>query len=330
MELKEALELLEITDVASIRAEDLKHIRKRAMRRWHPDRIAHSNPSPALLYQYEDNFKNIDLAMARIEAFVRDGITTDYRNKRTIPESQTEPEEIVTRNAPENQTTLKEAWAQVKAKQFEFHQEDVVLTEGISIQAALDEDLREKVPAIALFSLSAGFFYLVIGLLGGSLFAAVLEVLGLAWAGYLILLGIIGAWITQAASCLAILLPLSRFWMPPQLADFTVSIVNATLKASDSWLDDQDGVGKWAHGALSVFSFLAHWLIAFPLYKVAGVLLGQRRIGRNVVRMSYYGGYRDRYIERLIQTPISSLSLDELFDLSSAASKFKLLRPRSG
>lgn len=329
MDLKEALELLEISDVANVRADDLRQIRKRAMRRWHPDRIAHSNPSPELLHQYEDNFKKIDLAITEIEAFVRDGLTTDYRNIRSAHESQAEPEEIVTRNAPENQATLKETWAQVKAGKFEFHQEDVVLTEGISIRAALDEDLRDKVPEIALFALSAGFLYLVAGLLGGSFIAAILEALGLAWAGSLVLLGVILAWIMQATCCLAFLLPLSRFWLPPQLTDFAISFVNRTMRATDSWTDDQDGIGKWVHGILFVFSFLAHWLIAFPLYKIAGLLLQQQNIGRNVVTMDYYGGFNERYIEHLIRTAPDSLSLDELFDLSSAASRFKPFRTRS-
>lgn len=329
MDLKEALELLEISDVSNIRPEDLKQIRKRAMRRWHPDRISHTNPSTELLHQYEQNFKSIDLALDQVEAFVRDGLVSDYRNKRSNADSPAEPEEIVTRKAPENQTVLKEAWPQAKAQKFEFQQEDVVLTEGLSVQAALNEDLKDRVPALALFSLGVGFLYLILAILGGALVAAILEAFGQAWAGTLLMMGILLAWVGQAVCCLLFLLPLSRFWLPMKLGDLAISIVNATLKASESWLDDQDGVGKWAHGILSVFSFLALWLIAYPLYKIAGLLLKERRIGRNVVRMDYYGGFNEKYVEHLVNSPVSDLSLDELFDLSTAASKFKPLRTRT-
>lgn len=329
MDLKSALELLEISDVSSIKAEDLKQVRKRAMRRWHPDRIAHTNPAPELVEQYEQNFKNIDAALDEVEAFLRDGVGSGFERRSTQAEAQAEPEDIVTRNAPDNQSTLRSVWPKAKAERFEFQQEDVVVTEGVSIQAALDEDLNDRVPAIAVFALGAGFLYLLLALLGGGLVAVIFELMGFSWIGNLLLGTILLAWCAQAISCLIVMTPLSRFWMPPQLADVTLGVVNATQNAARSWLDDEGGIGKWAHGLLSVFAFLVHWLIAFPLFKLAGLALKERRIGRNVVTIDYYAGYSGPYLERLMNSPVDDLTIEELFDLSAAVSRFKAFRPQT-
>lgn len=316
--LKEALTLLEISELEKLDGKKLKTVGRRAKFRWHTDRIEHTNPADELRREYENNFVRIDDAIVVVALYLKHGFSGESFKTKSGPKPQENSEVIVRKNAPHNQSALRDAWPSVQANKFEFNEERIVLTEGISVSAALDEDLKDRVPSLALFALGTGFLYfLLAGFL--VLFVAVLSepigtVLVVAW---------LAAWLAHAIACLLFMLPLSRIWLPEKVTDAVIAVVNATLDSSRDWQYGDDGLGKYAYFALALISAALHWLVVFPIYKIAGLFLQNKVIGRNKVAVRFYAGYAEHYIEQLLETPVQDLTTEQLFDLSGAVSAFK-------
>ncbi|MBW4475663.1 MAG: hypothetical protein KME54_02020 [Tolypothrix brevis GSE-NOS-MK-07-07A] len=77
--LQEALLLLEISNLDRVVQSDLPLIRRKAFKRWHPDTIAHTNPSQETVKRYERNFRLIDQAIAMVEAYLRGEVHSSER-----------------------------------------------------------------------------------------------------------------------------------------------------------------------------------------------------------------------------------------------------------
>jgi hypothetical protein len=314
MTLSEAVKLLEVQDIASLQLGDLPTIKKRAMRRWHPDRIAHQKPEPSLLAEYESNFKKIDEAIHKLNAYL-DGDVDAGPKKKATSGSTIEPEEAVRKYAAQNQQRLKERWPNIKGKPEYYREEDVVLTEGISLREALDSDLEDRLPGTAIGSLIAGTS---LALCAG-LATAIVEIFSRQAATYFSAAWAL-LWLTQVLACLVVLIPLSRFWIPFKLFNLIAKFVDWPL---DFIMEGSSGgIRKYIAILIGLLSLAVHYLLATPLYWIAKQFFGDRMIGKNIVKMRYYAGFSEKYVNRLANEPIQGFSLEELFDLSHAASAF--------
>lgn len=324
--LEQAITLLEITNITEVTESDLKRLRQRAMRRWHPDRILYAKPDPEVVAEYKRNFQKIEEAVAKIAAFLNGDIDAGRRKSGEDLADSEPPEEFVRRHAGTNQATVRECWSEVQSRAFEMQDEDVVLTEGMTVSAALNEDLADRVPGVAVLSLGAGFLIFMIALFPVLLLAAILEsTVGDVAASILPGLWLV-AWGVQTLASVLVLLPLSRYWLPGQISDPAISIVNRTLDLIRGWSNDSDGFGRYAWIALNLLAGIVHWVIALPVYKLAGALMRGKMIGRNVIRLRYYCGFSKPYIERLMAADGTRLAQEELFDLAMLASRFSTVR----
>lgn len=316
--LEEAIRILELTDFPNLTLEELAGLRKRAMRRWHPDRIAHAKPAPELVAEYETNFVRVEPAIELLQRLL-DGEEDIAPRREANKEREPAPEEAVRKYAEANQERLHRAWADVKGKPEFYTEEEVVLAEGISVAEALKADLDDKLPSTAVFSFAAGQAFLVVAILGLLIPGMILAVLGLDSLIELIVgIGLV-IWATHALSCLLVLAPLSRLWVPPAIMQFAAKLVYWPIQWAEEW--EEGFLSIVIQLVLHAVSLIVQNLIVRPIYWIAGEIWSGKRLFRAVTELRYYHGLSEAYVDRLAEKDTTLMDLDELFDLSHAASR---------
>lgn len=325
MTLSSAIEILEITDLSKIDISELSTIRRRAKKRWHPDRISYANPGEETIKRFERNFSLVDKAIELVNDYLGGETPVSAKVAAGYNRSQQSerPEDFARRNAGEFQQMVRNVWARVKEQSYKLKEEVVILAEGHKISDLLMEDLKDNIPVIAFVSLYNGIIVFTLIIL---IMVLVLSGISNKMIVTIILYVLTFAWIAQALSCVVMFLPLSRFWVPEKVESFVMGLTNIGLSVNrvieeNRW--DENLVVAVIFGLPVRLAQISKWIILYPLYKLAGLLLGDRRIGRVQVKIKYYAGLSEDYIEELIYSDPNAFMQDQLFDLAYIAGEFK-------
>lgn len=316
MNLDKALDILEVNNPSEVRIDNLKSITRRAKKRWHPDTIAGLNPSAEKIQEYEGNFKLVDEAIFVLESFINGTYHSPqsaFKGKEKPPQKSSE--EVLREEAPAMQTTLKSIFDQVKKQKFMYSEDEVVLSEGDKIKDLMNDDLKQDIPFWAVLSYFysgyIGFVLLIIGLflgaIAGEMTQNIISIIIVLYAVF------------QALVCFLLILPMSRFWLPEKLVEIiqSVSIFNANLFSNFIFR-----VGSIWYFLYAIPRFFARifYVFVYVLYQPFILIFGNRVVRRVVRKHPYYANYAYWYIEDLINTPASQLSVENLFDLGDVHS----------
>ena len=316
--LDEAVAILEIADLDSIQEDQLQKIRRKAQFRWHPDKILHTKPSEETLARYQRNFRLVDQAIAQVQAYLRgemhgDAYADDFEEERK--RTYEAPQDIIRRNAPEMQETLRSVWERVKQTGYKMQEEVVTVARGLRFADMLRADLADRLPLLCMISFVFFFFTAMVAMIAGLVICAMAKIDPSVPATVVGLASII-----QLLACFLIFLPMSRFWLPEPIANPALFAVNLGLWiqnfiVSRNWHEKHSWIGI-PLGLLSWLSLGLFWLIIFPLYSLVAALLGDRGFKDTMVTTRYFAGAAEWYIEELMSKDPAALSDDELFDLS--------------
>ena len=313
----EATEILEITNLEKLSEKDLNQIRKKAKRRWHPDTISYTNPTPEIIKKYEHNFRLIEDAIAVIMAFLNgdEHFSNAYQKNQHRPKSEA-PEDVILRNSSELQQNLRKVWESVKQKKYKMQEEEAIVSEGFSYKDILMDDLKEDMPVISVVSfVNCILLFFIVFFIGG--FAVLFINNNTLSNNFLWIITV--TWAIQALSCVIAFLPLSRFWLPYKVGDVIFRLVDFGLGVNQFFVE------KGLHnnifigliiGIPIILAQIFKWLVLFPLYKLVSIFLGDRRIGVVKKKTKYYAGLASWYIEDIMQSDPKQFSSEQLFDLS--------------
>lgn len=314
----QAVELLEITDIKAVSTKDLPGLAKAAKKRWHPDTISHKGDSKEV-ERYTRNFQRIDEAILLIGQYLDGSIHAGQKRKAGQERTHQEPEEVIRQNGSEIQSTLRSIWQKVKATKYKWTEEEVVLSDGFRLKDLIDQDFEDDIAAMSLISFVYGVVLCgLVGLLLGLIAPPLGAIVGVFW-------------LLQALSCLAGVLPISRFWMPKVLQGPMIWFVNFGLGIYH-WARREAEMSDKAWLQLLVYlpalaAKAVKYLILWPTYAIAKLFIGDRVVGVVRKKVNYYGGYADWYVDQLIGKTPASMTKDELFDLSGLYSAFNDLKP---
>lgn len=303
----EAIELLEITDINKIKIEDIPQLEKKLKKRWHPDKVTHLN-DPAITKEYTEKFQKIEEACQLITSFLNGtyhaGEAFNPKNKAAYEE----PEEIIRKNAPGIQETLRNLWATIKERKYKWEEKEVTLSDGFKLKEILTEDFKEDIAMLSVVS----FFYGIISL---GLLALIAGAIG-PTLGTIVEIG----WALQALSCILGFLPLSRFWLPAAIQEIMFKFINFGLGVYN-WAEEQgqNSDKPWITLLIRIpvlFAKLIKYLILFPLYELAKAIVGDKIVGVVKRKVNYYADAADWYVDELISKNPSEMTTEELFHLS--------------
>jgi hypothetical protein len=311
MNLDKALDILEVNNPSEVKIEDLKTIAKKAKKRWHPDTIAGLNPSAEKINEFEENFKLVEEAISVLESFIRG----EYHNPESAYKGkqksyQKSSEEILREEAPNMQSTLKSVFNDVKKKKFMFTEEEVVLSEGDKVKDLMNQDLKEEVPYFAVvgyfYSGYIGLILLIAGLiLGAFLGESIQKIVAIAITLYALL---------QTIVCIVLILPMSRFWLPPKLSEIMVNLTNFNVNFFNNFIYRVGSVWHFIFGIPRFFARIFYFLV-FVLYQPFILIFGNKVVRRVVKKQAYYANFADWYIEELINSRVTDLTDEQLFHL---------------
>lgn len=304
-----AIELLEITDISKLKVEDIPQLEKKAKKRWHPDKVTHLN-DPAITEEYTVNFQQVEAACQMVYSYLQGtyqaGDAFSFTDKKhTVHE---EPEEVIRRNAPDIQSTLKNLWTFVKEKKYKWAEKEVVLSDGFKLKDLLHEDFKEDIAMLSIVSLFYGLLFLGLLTLIGS---AISPVLGT-------IIGII--LILHVLACFLGFSPLSRFWLPPIVSDIMIKFINFGLGVYN-WAEEQGQTSSKGWVVLLIripvlFAKLVKYIILLPLTELAKVFVGDKIVGVVKQKVNYYADAADWYVDELITKNPNEMTSEELFHLS--------------
>jgi len=317
-----AIEILEISDINCITDSDWITIRRRAKKRWHPDKILHLKPEPEVVRRYQENFALIEEAITFLKSYIAGDYTTGESTSRQYQQTTHEnPEHIIRRNAPEMQETLKKVWGKVKQNRYKFSEEIQVVFSGNLFKDLLKQDLQDDMPFFSISSFFSG--WVLVGFLTLiPLFALPKD----SSSQKIVLATLICLWIVQAVACILGLLPLSRFWLPQKISDGVIYLINVGIRFLA--FADQTGLNRiWIIGLYFslpvIFARVVQAIIITPLYWIVSLIIGNRTFGKIEQRGKYYAGLADWFIEQLIHGNPANFNKDELFALSHAYAELK-------
>ena len=304
----QAIELLEITDISKIKVEDIPQLEKKMKKRWHPDRVAHLQ-DPAITQEYTVKFQQIETACQMVYSYLQGTYQAGEAFTQTSSKVHEEPEEVIRKNAPDIQTTLKDLWNLIKEKKYKWTVKEVLLSDGFKLKDLLAEDFKEDIAMLSVVS----FFYglVILGLLA-AIASAISPVLG----------GIVGfIWVLQALSCVLGFAPLSRFWIKnQQVQDIMFKFINFGLGIYN-WAEEQGQTSTKAWVVLLIrlpviFAKIIKYIIMLPLYELAKLFVGDKVVGIVKQNVNYYADVAEWYVDELISKNPNDMSSEELFHLS--------------
>lgn len=317
MTLKEALRVLEITNLNTLSLGDLQVIRRRAQKRWHPDTIASMRPDKETLERYESNFRAIDAAVEAVAAYIERGAPQADVNRPPQPD---EPEEVIRRNAASMQEKLREQWQSVR-KSAALQPE--VIFEGWAVKDLLKQDLDDGIPALVLAGWIGGILPMAI------LSSVILDHASRSGAEQMLAPIVTLVLVAFTTLCMCMIMPMARFWLPPQLASVGLTAVNVGLwffRAMHKlmvWSARFGPIFFWAYWAFwltvvmpVLLMRLGQFIVLRPLYFLVGEILVGRRIGVTRQKGRYWHGIKETEVDMLLFASLTSLTRNDLFKLS--------------
>lgn len=309
-----AIELLEITDISKVKVDDIPKLEKKAKGRWHPDRVSHLGDD-ALTKEYTVNFQQVEVACQLIYSFLKGTYQAGNTHTYTHRSVREEPEDIIRKNAPELQSFIRSVWATVKEKRYQWTVEEVLLSDGYKLRDLIDRDYKED---IALYSMVSLFYGLVFFGLPALVALGFNPILG--WV-------LFGAWTIHAIACLIGVAPLSRFWLPIEVSDVMVWLINVGLGIYH-WAERQVQNSEKVWLVLLVripvlYGKLVKYLIMFPIYEIAKLVIGDKMVGVVKAKVNYYTYFAEWYIDALIAKDPKNMTVEELYDLTEINSAFQ-------
>lgn len=311
-----AIEILEITDISKIKLADLPSIAKKAMGRWHPDRIVHAKDEDEIR-KYTENFQLIEPSIELVRSFLSGELHAGARSSGGKQRTYEEPAEVIRRHAEEIREQIRAAWADVKRTKYKWKEEVVVLSDGFSLRDLLRDDFKEDLAGLSVISLAYGIVGFIIPVFVGALIAPPLGVL------------LIVIWGVQALACILGFLPLSRFWLPTSIQPHMLKLIDIGLGVYNWANRESYGSSGWLQFLVQIpvlLSSAIKYIILFPLYEIAKLIVGDKRVGVVKKKVNYYAGMADWYVDQLLQMDPQKMNEEQLFDLSYLAKEFKDLR----
>ncbi len=302
-----AIELLEITDISKIKLEDIPQLEKKSKKRWHPDKVTHLN-DPAITQEYTVNFQQIELACQMIYSFLKGIYQAGEPFSQPHQSVHEEPEEVIRKNAPDIQNTLKDLWNFIKEKKYRWTVKEVLLSDGFKLKDLLAEDFKEDIAMLSTVSFFYGLVFL--GILT-AIAGAISQVLGA-------IVGIV--WLLQAISCILGFAPLSRFWLNEQVSEIMFKFINFGLGIYN-WAEEQGQTSSKTWVVLLIrlpviFAKIIKYVIMLPLYELAKIFVGNKVVGVVKQNVNYYADAAEWYVDELIAKNPNDMTSEELFHLS--------------
>jgi hypothetical protein len=303
-----ANELLEISNISRISNNEILEIKRRARKRWHPDKVAHLK-DPEITKEYTLKFQQIEDACHMVSAYINGTYQAGeaFYSSNTNHSIYEEPEEVIRKNANNIQIKLRALWGFIRDRKYKFSMKIVTLCDGYKLKDLLYEDFKEDIAMLSIVS----FFY-------GFILIGILTAIGSAInPGIGSLISIFG--ILQAFSCFLGLLPLSRFWLPNAIQSIMLWFVNFGLGIYN-WAENESQSAVWWVQILvaipNLFALALKYIILFPLYEVAKAIVNDKVIGIVKDNVNYYADAAEWYIDELISKNPNEMSSEELFHLS--------------
>lgn len=322
VDLGKVIEILEISDINSIKESELKKLRGRAKKRWHPDKISHTNPDPEIVKRYQENFVLIEEAIEFVRAHINGEVHVGKSSTGTYSEAvYEEPEDIIRRNAPEMQETLRSIWDSVRQQGYKLKEEIVTRYPGNLYKEMLSQDLKDNIPIFSIASFFFGFFlYLLLSLILSLVISSQPTILKFT------MIALTFVWWIQAMACFLGLLPLSRFWLPQKIGDGVVYLINVGMNFFN--IVDYFGLTRntavaFIFGIPLLLARIVQAIFVTPIYLIASMIIGDKTFGKVEEKVNYYADLADWYIEDLIHKDTQNLSSEELFALSHAYAELK-------
>jgi hypothetical protein len=303
MTLDEAIEILEITeDIDTISVDKLQEKRKRAMTRWHPDKVQ----DPIVKERYERQFKKIDQAVELIYEYR----TSNRYAGQTFTDPKAEAfsskrEESLRAEAPAWKAQIEKVWAAIKSAGWNMTIKERVLSDGFKLKDVLDQDVKDDIMAYAVSSFVYGIYAFIMTLIPALFFPMLLVIT-------------VPVLLVHTALCFLMMLPLSRLWMPSWLN-------TAAWFACDKGLAVGDFIMR-SLGGFRLFRVLVNWpyyfskgttlLVVRPIYSAIGHFLRDKVVGLKTTVERYFIDYPEHYVDQLLGKDTAQLSKQELQYLS--------------
>ena len=112
-----AIELLEISNISRISINEILELKRRARKRWHPDKVAHLK-DPEITKEYTLKFQQIEDACQLVSAYINGTYQAGeaFSSTNRHHSIYEEPEEVIRKNANNIQNTLKALWGFIRER----------------------------------------------------------------------------------------------------------------------------------------------------------------------------------------------------------------------
>lgn len=299
-ELRQALTLLGIEDVRRVRLEDLDTVRRRAQRRWHPDRVLHDDPAGERVRLHEAQFKRIEPA---VEALRRHLLSQGASGGSTRPAAI--------------HAEFRSVWFGPNRPSLPHEDIELVVDWGCVVRDLLREDLAAGLGRTAVFALGVGACVALLVVLGAALIGVVASDLA-----SLLILSAFAAWTGHALACLCVATPLSRAWTPAWLWRAACEAVDVSAALGESW--EVTRFGCIVRAALMTVAAVVNLLVLTPISYALMALVGDARLGRASQTTRFYGGLSEWELDRLLRMDAGRLSPAEGVRLTRCAAAIGL------
>ncbi|PCI19434.1 hypothetical protein COB64_03825 [Candidatus Wolfebacteria bacterium] len=318
--LDQAIRLLVITDIKKLKAEDLKVVERKIKSRWHPDLVHHKRETDPNLYQrFQENFIAIEPCIAFLESYLRDQETVYEQPIREKEYAPGEEELGLSYEVIEMvQEMIQEVWTFVKSTKYKYHTKEFVVSKGFILREVLMEELKDDIPIQSVVAWASATVILIWLVIIGRYIEIPL------WTN-----GLLAIWCIHTIACFLMFLPLSRIWLPDKVLTVTLWLVNFGNRIHRKTYGKPgcNPIVAIVYGIpvfiANVIALIFKKVILYPLYSIAGLFLGDKTVGQVKEEINFYGGYAERYIEKLITMAPQAMNRKQVLDLSSIFTELK-------
>ena len=334
IDLHEALFILDIQSINSVKESDLVSIRRKALKRWHTDTIAAQNPSQQEIEYYKQNFRNVEAALSLVKAYIngqyKTGATTSgtqsNRSKaRSRQRENQEQKQKQHQSRQKQERTKKEprvsvadmqgsvgrAWRKVVSARYKETVTTTVHKEGNTVRNLIMQDLQRHFAVKPLKNFIVGYVALIV------LYTAISFLISRRFEIDFMPVAVL---IPYGCIFMLAILPLSRHWLPKPVKNLVWSIERALFFINTAW---KNGLSRLLWFLASIIAWPVYILVLYPFYLAVALLLGEQTIGRVEEKTYSYAGFTQEYIQLLITTDEQNLSQRQIFDLNRAYQEFK-------
>ena len=340
IDLNEALFILDIQSINSVKTSDLASIRRKAQKRWHPDRIAAKNPNQKEIDEYTRNFRNIEAALSLVKAYIRGeykaGATASgtQSNRSKARSSQRERQEREQKQQQSRQKHQKQekkertkkeprvsvadmqdsvgrAWRKVVAARYKETVTTKVHKAGNSVRNLIRQDLQRHFAIKPLKNFIVGYVAIIV------LYTAISFLIS---RRFQIDFTPVAVLIPYFFVFILAILPLSRYWLPKPVKNMVWAIERVLFFINTVW---KNGVFQLLWFLASVIAWPVYILILYPAYYAVMLVLGDKMIGRVEEKTYSHAGFTEKYIKLLVSTHEQNLNQRQIFDLNRAYQEFK-------